>query len=94
LFYGEIEMASFLMWQFKNRNEGVFHAANSAAERTKMLGKGYVDITGQQVWTVPYPISKTTKQPVVNVPAQVVPESPVVTIPAVEETPAVEAAAE
>jgi hypothetical protein len=47
-----------------------------------MLGKGYVDITGQQVWTVPYPISKTTKQPVVNVPAQVVPESPAETIPA------------
>ncbi len=75
-------MASYLMWQYKNRNEGVFHSAESDAARTKMLGKGYVDITGQQVWTVPYPISKTTKQPVVNVPAQVVPESPAETIPA------------
>lgn len=75
-------MPSFLMWEHKNRNEGVFHAANSAAQRTKMLGKGYVDITGQQVWTVPYPVSKSTKQPAVNAPAQVVPESPAETIPA------------
>jgi len=86
-------MPSFLMWQFKNRNEGVFHAANTSAERTKMLGKGYVDITGQQVWTVPYPVSKTTKPPTVNVPAHVVPESPAVTLPA-EVTPEVEAVAE
>jgi hypothetical protein len=93
LFYGEIEMASFLMWQFKNRNEGVFHVAESDAAKAKMLGKGYVDITGQQVWTVPYPVSKTTKPPAVNVPAQVVPESPAVTIPA-EVTSEVEAVAE
>jgi hypothetical protein len=82
LFYGEIEMASFLMWQFKNRNEGVFHVAESDAAKAKMLGKGYVDITGQQVWTVPYPISKSTKQPAVTAPAQVAPESPAETIPA------------
>lgn len=75
-------MPSFLMWQYKNRNEGVFHAAESEVARTKMLGKGYVDITGQQVWTVPYPISKSSKQPAVNVPAQVVPEAPVETLPA------------
>lgn len=93
-------MPSFLMWQYKNRNEGVFHVAGSDAAKAKMLGKGYVDITGQQVWTVPYPISKSTNRPVVNVPAQVVPEAPVQTIPAVEEppvveeTPVVEAAAE
>ncbi len=86
-------MASFLMWQFKNRNEGVFHVAESDAAKAKMLGKGYVDITGQQVWTVPYPVSKTTKPPAVNVPAQVVPESPAVTIPA-EVTSEVEAVAE
>ncbi len=82
MFYGEIEMASFLMWQFKNRNEGVFHVAESDAAKAKMLGKGYVDITGQQVWTVPYPISKSTKQPAVTAPAQVAPESPAETIPA------------
>ena len=75
-------MASYLMWQYKNRNEGVFHSTESEAARTKMLGKGYVDITGQQVWTVPYPVSKSTKQPAVNTPAQVVPESPVETVPA------------
>ena len=75
-------MASYLMWQYKNRNEGVFHSAESDAARTKMLGKGYVDITGQQVWTVPYPISKSTKQPAVTAPAQVAPESPAETIPA------------
>ncbi len=75
-------MASFLMWQFKNRNEGVFHVAESDAAKAKMLGKGYVDITGQQVWTVPYPISKSTKQPAVTAPAQVAPESPAETIPA------------
>jgi hypothetical protein len=75
-------MPSFLMWQYKNKNSGVFHVAESEVARTKMLGKGYADITGQQVWTVPYPISKSTKQPVVNVPAQVVPESPAETIPA------------
>jgi hypothetical protein len=78
----ESQMASYLMWQYKNRNEGVFHSAESDAARTKMLGKGYADITGQQVWTIPYPISKSAKQPVVNVPAQVVPESPAETIPA------------
>ena len=77
-------MASYLMWQYKNRNEGVYHVANSEAVRTKMLGKGYVDITGQQVWTVPYPISKSLKQPAVNAPAQVMPESPVETLPAEE----------
>jgi hypothetical protein len=82
-------MAQYLMWQFKNRNEGVFHVAGTEIARTKMIGKGYVDITGQQVWTVPYPISKTTKQPAVNVPAQVIPEVPVVTLPATE-TPVVE----
>jgi hypothetical protein len=82
LFYGEIEMPSFLMWQYKNKNSGVFHVAESEVARTKMLGKGYADITGQQVWTVPYPISKSAKQPVVNVPAQVVPESPAETLPA------------
>lgn len=80
-------MPSFLMWEHKNRNEGVFHAANSAAQRTKMLAKGYVDITGQQVWTVPYPVGKG-KQPAVNVPAQVVPKSPVETLPAEEVAPA------
>jgi hypothetical protein len=82
LFYGEIEMPSFLMWQYKNKNSGVFHVAESEVARTKMLGKGYVDITGQQVWTIPYPISKSTKQPAVNAPAQVAPESPAETIPA------------
>ncbi len=82
MFYGEIEMPSFLMWQYKNKNSGVFHVAESEVARTKMLGKGYVDITGQQVWTIPYPISKSTKQPAVNAPAQVAPESPAETIPA------------
>ena len=85
-------MAQYLMWQYKNRNSGEFHVAATEAARTKMIGKGYADITGQQVWTVPYPISKSTKQPVVNVPAQVVPEPPVETIPTVEE-PIVEAPA-
>jgi hypothetical protein len=89
----ESQMASYLMWQYKNRNSGEFHVALTEAARTKMLAKGFADITGQQAWTVPYPISKNAKQPVVNVPAQVVPESPVETIPAVEE-PVAEATAE
>ncbi len=79
-------MPSFLMWQYKSRNTGEFHAANTAAARTKMLGKGFVDITGMQVWDVPYPIDKS-KADAQAVPPQIVkPESPAETLPA-EETP-------
>jgi hypothetical protein len=74
------------MWQFKNRNEGVFHIAGTEVSRTKMLGKGYVDITNKQVWDIPYPISKG-KQVAEVIPAPVVPEAPVETIPAEEVTP-------
>lgn len=81
------------MWQYKNRSSGEFHVAGNEAARTKMLGKGFADITGQQVWSVPYPVSKGAKQPAVNVPAQVLPESPVEAVPAVEE-PVAEATAE
>jgi hypothetical protein len=89
----ESKMAQYLMWQYKNRNSGEFHVAGTEAARTKMLGKGFVDITGQQVWTVPYPVSKNSKQTATVQPAPVVSESPAETIPAVEE-PVAEATAE
>lgn len=78
-------MPSYLMWQYKNRDSGEFHAANTEAARTKMLGKGYVDITNKQVWEVPYPICKKNAAPD-PLPAVDIPKPPAETLPAEEVT--------
>jgi hypothetical protein len=78
-------MAHYLMWEYKLRDTGVFHHAASNAQRAKMIGKGYADITGQQVWTLPYPEGKAAKQEVDVQPAPIVPEPPAETLPEVEE---------
>lgn len=77
---------AFLMWQYKSRDVGVFHVANTAAQKTKMINKGYVDITGQQSWSIPYPTGRLKTEVATPAPAPVVPESPAQTLPETEVT--------
>lgn len=72
---------AYLMWQYKQVNTGVIHIANTAAQRTKMLGKGYADVTGWQSWALPYPTGKGSAEAVAPPPAPVITEPPAETLP-------------
>ena len=62
-------MSSFLMWEYQGRKVGEFRNAASVAERTKMIGKGMFDATGQQSWALPYPTTKAFVPPKATKPA-------------------------
>jgi len=51
-------MDHYLLWEYKDVKVGIFHSANSKADRTAMLAKGYQDITGFQSWKIKYPTGK------------------------------------
>lgn len=62
---------AFLMWQYKKVNTGAIHIANTAAQRTKMINKGYADVTGWQSWALPYPTGKGSAEAVAPPPEPV-----------------------